>query len=93
MIGGGFRVPMDVVPFCMAGGYPLKVAGLNLLGLRRRKFPRETIGLLQETFKLLFFSNLNTKQALVRIKDEVELSPEVNQVITFVENSARGIMK
>lgn len=93
MIGGGFRVPQDVAPFCLAGGYPLKVAGLNLIGLRRRKFPREAIGRLQETFKLLFFSNLNTKQALARIKEEVEMSPEVSQVITFVENSTRGIMK
>ncbi len=93
MIGGGFRVPQDVAPFCLAGGYPLKVAGLNLICLRRKKFPREAIGHLQETFKLLFFSNLNTKQAMVRIKDEVELSPEVAQVIAFVEKSTRGIMK
>lgn len=93
MIGGGFRVPQDVCPYSLVGGYPLKVHGLNLIGLRRRSFPRETIGVLQEVFKCLFFSNLNTKQAMARIKDEVAMTPEVEHIIAFVERSERGLIK
>lgn len=93
MIGGGFRVQQDVCPYSLVGGHPLKVIGLNQVGLRRRNFPRETIQLLQKTFKLLFFSRLNTTQALQRIQAEVEQIPEVTQIITFIESSPRGMIK
>ncbi|MCK5126336.1 MAG: acyl-ACP--UDP-N-acetylglucosamine O-acyltransferase [candidate division Zixibacteria bacterium] len=94
MIGGGFRVPQDVCPYSMVGGYPLKVMGLNIIGLRRRGFSREAIGMLQKVFKRLFFSNLNTKQAVASIRDEIEKTPEVEVVLRFIENSSgRGITK
>lgn len=93
MIGGGFRVPQDVCPYALVGGYPLKVMGLNLIGLRRRKCPRETIKTLQALYKILFFSNLNTSQALEKIRAEIEIIPEVQEVISFVEASTRGLTK
>jgi UDP-N-acetylglucosamine acyltransferase len=93
MIGGGFRVPQDVVPYALIGGYPPRVVGLNLIGLRRRGFSKEAIAALRQTYKLLFSSNLNTTQALNRIKDEIEMIPEVEKVVTFVEQSGRGIIK
>lgn len=93
MIGGGFRVPQDVCPFALVGGYPLKVTGLNSIGLRRRGFGREVKGELEKTFKLLFFSGLNTTQALERINDEVELIPEVQMILDFIAASNRGIVK
>lgn len=93
MIGGGFRVPQDVCPYALIGGYPPKVTGLNLVGLQRRDFSEETIRTLRATFKLLFFSHLNTSQAMARIKDEVDLIPEVRAIIAFVESSQRGLIK
>jgi len=93
MIGGGFRVAQDICPFALAGGYPLKITGLNRIGLQRRGFPRETLDILQQAFKILFSSNLNTSQALVRIKSEVEMIPEIKELVSFVENSHRGLVK
>ncbi len=93
MIGGGFRVPKDVCPYALMGGYPLKVMGLNLIGLKRRGFSREAIAALQDVFKLLFFSNLNTSQAVARISTEVPLTNEVKQVMEFIQASSRGINK
>lgn len=93
MIGGGFRVPQDVCPYSLVGGYPLKVIGLNLIGMRRREFPRSTTKALQQLFKILFFSELNTSQALDKAKSEVEMIPEVKEVIEFVEKSNRGMVK
>ena len=94
MIGGGFRVPQDVCPYSLLGGYPLKVIGLNIIGLRRRGFAREAIGVLQTVFKHLFFSNLNTRQAVARILDSVEKTPEVNVILKFIEESSgRGLIK
>ena len=93
MIGGGFRVPMDVCPYALVGGYPLKVMGLNLIGLRRRKYSRETIRSLQDTYKILFFSGLNTSQAVDKIKNDIDIVPEVQEILTFVEKSNRGMVK
>ena len=93
MVGGGFRVPQDVCPYALVGGYPLKVIGLNQVGLRRRNFPKESIQALQKAFKMLFFLRLNTSQALEKIQAEVEMTPEVRTLVSFVQNSPRGIIK
>ncbi len=93
MIGGGFRVPLDICPYALAGGYPLRIAGLNLVGLRRRGFSRDAIRALQKAFKLLFFSGLNTTQAVDRINDEMEIIPEVKMILDFIEASDRGLQK
>jgi len=93
MIGGGYRVQQDVCPYALVAGYPLKVLGINSIGLRRRGFPAETITRLEKTFKLLFFSGLNTSQAVERIRGEIEMTPEVEQVLGFLGRSNRGIVK
>jgi UDP-N-acetylglucosamine acyltransferase len=93
IIGGGFRVQKDVCPYAMVAGYPLKIMGLNRIGLQRRGFPEKTMKILERTFRILFKSKLNTAQAVERIKTEVELIPEVQNVLDFVAASERGIIK
>jgi UDP-N-acetylglucosamine acyltransferase len=93
MIGGGFRVVQDACPYALLAGYPLKVMGVNAVGLERRGFPAETVKLLSRAFKILFFSRLNTTQALERIRDEVELIPEIQYLLDFIADSTRGIIK
>ena len=93
IISGGYRVPKDVCPYSMVAGNPLKTAGLNLVGLKRRGFSTEAIRILKQAFKLLFFSNLNTTQALEAIEGNMEASPEVLKLIEFVRKSERGITK
>jgi UDP-N-acetylglucosamine acyltransferase len=93
MIGGGFRVQQDVCPYSLVGGYPLKVVGLNSIGLRRRGFKPDVLHTLEKTFKLLFFSGLNTTQAMERIKAEIEPIEETRRVLEFVERSGRGMVK
>jgi UDP-N-acetylglucosamine acyltransferase len=92
-IGGGFRVQMDVCPYALMGGYPLRTLGLNRIGLQRRGFSDETLQILEKTFRILFKSNLNTTQAIERIKVEVEPIPEVKNILDFIANSERGIIK
>jgi UDP-N-acetylglucosamine acyltransferase len=93
MVGGGFRVQQDVCPYSLVGGYPLKVIGLNSIGLKRRGFSPESVKSLHSLFKLLFFSQLNTTQALQRIQAEIETGPEVQVVLDFLKRSTRGIVK
>jgi UDP-N-acetylglucosamine acyltransferase len=92
MIGGGFRVTKDVPPYVLAGNEPLVFESLNLIGLRRRKFTLQTIDLLDKAFRLLYRSNLNVSQAVERIKEEVQLIPEVQSLLDFIAKSKRGII-
>jgi len=93
MIGGGFRVQQDVCPYALVGGYPLRVVGINSVGLKRRGFDLDVVRTLEKTFKIIFFSKLNTTQALTRVKDEIEVVPEVKLILDFFESSQRGVIK
>ena len=93
MVGGGFRVQQDICPYALVAGYPLKVVGINSIGLKRRGFKTEVIRALETTFKILFFSKLNTSQAIERIRQEIELIPEVQEILDFIGQSTRGIVK
>jgi UDP-N-acetylglucosamine acyltransferase len=93
IIGGGFRVQKDVCPYAMVAGYPLKTTGLNRVGLKRRGFPPKTLKILERTFRILFKSEWNTSQAVEKIRAEVELIPEVQNILDFIADSERGIIK
>jgi len=93
MVGGGYRVQQDICPYSLVAGYPIKVVGLNSIGLHRRGFEKETIRRLEKVYKLLFFSKLNTTQAVERIKAEIEPTDEVKVILDFIANSTRGMVK
>ncbi|AYA36538.1 acyl-ACP--UDP-N-acetylglucosamine O-acyltransferase [Hymenobacter oligotrophus] len=92
-IGGGSLVRKDVPPFIKVGREPLTYAGVNSVGLRRRGFSEEAILQIQQCFRLLFMSGLNTSDALDKIELELLPSPERDEVVNFVRNSSRGIIK
>jgi len=92
MIGGGFRVPKDVPPYILAGHEPMVFQGLNIVGLKRRNFPAETIDLLEEAYRILYQSRLNVSQAVERIKSELPQTPEIQHILGFVSASKRGII-
>lgn len=93
MIGGGFRIPKDICPYALVGGYPIKVIGMNSIGLKRRGFEKDAIRTLEKAFKILFFSKLNTSQAIERIKSEIEPIAEVKVILDFIARSKRGLAK
>jgi len=91
IIGGGSRVPKDILPYIKAAGNPLRVSGLNTIGLRRAGFDPETMKALREAYRLIYRSNLNVSQAVERIKSEVPPIPEIQHLVKFIETSERGI--
>jgi len=93
MVGGGFRVTQDVLPYTMVAGYPLKCMGVNAIGLKRRGFSDKTINTLKTLFRYLMSKKLNTTQALEIIDKEMEKIPEVLKVLDFVKRSSRGVIK
>jgi UDP-N-acetylglucosamine acyltransferase len=93
MVGGGFRVAQDVCPYMRVAGYPLRVVGLNTIGLERHGVARETIQTLKRAYKLLFKSKLNVSQAIQRITDELPRIDEINDILQFIDRSDRGLIR
>ncbi len=93
MISGGSLVRQDVPPFVTAAHEPMSFVGVNSTGLRRRNFDNERINAIQEAYRFLFQSKLNRKNALEKIKAEIESNEDIISIINFVEGSTRGIIK
>ena len=93
MVGGGFRVTQDVIPYSMVAGYPLKCMGLNSIGLSRRGFSDDTIAKLKKAYRFLMSKKLNTSEALAKIEAEIEMVPEVKRVVDFIRAGERGVVK
>lgn len=93
MVSGGSLVRKDVPPFSKAGKEPLSFIGINSIGLRRRGFSTEKIREIQNIYRILYQKNYNTTQALEKIEAEMEATTERDQIILFIKNSQRGIMK
>ncbi|WP_299824190.1 acyl-ACP--UDP-N-acetylglucosamine O-acyltransferase [uncultured Pontibacter sp.] len=93
MISGGSLVLKDVPPFVKAAREPLSYAGINSIGLRRRGFTSEQINEIQQIYRILFISGLNNSQALDKIELELPPSKERDEVVNFLRNSGRGIIR
>ena len=92
-IGGYSVVVKDALPFALTVGNHAKCYGLNKVGVRRRGYSRETIAALHHAFHLLLSSKLNTTQAIEQIRSEIKNTPEVTELVEFVESSKRGVVK
>jgi UDP-N-acetylglucosamine acyltransferase len=91
-IGGMSRVAKDIPPFLKAVGSPVKLYGLNTIGLQRNGMDEATILELKRAYRLLFRSDLNITQAIERAQNELEPLAEVQELIRFVEASERGVV-
>lgn len=92
-VGGGSLVRKDVPPFVKAAREPLSYVGVNSIGLRRRNYNNEKINEIQDIYRILFQKGLNQTQALEYIEAELPSSTERDEIIMFVRNSKRGIMR
>jgi len=92
MIGGHFRIPKDIPPYIMAGGWPVSFERLNIIGLKRRGFTQEAIESLNDAYRILYLSNLNVSQGVEKIKSTMTITPEVQNVLDFISNAKRGII-
>jgi UDP-N-acetylglucosamine acyltransferase len=91
-IGGCSRVSKDIPPFLKAVGNPVRLYGLNTVGLQRGGMDEATIRELKRAYRLLFRSDLNVTQAIEQAQEEIESLPEVRELIQFVEASERGVV-
>ena len=93
MISGGTLVRKDIPPYIKVAREPMSYAGINSVGLRRRGFSNEKIFELQKIYKWLFQGKMNTSQALSIIEKEMLPTAERDEILEFIRNSPRGIVK
>ncbi len=93
MIAGGSLVRKDVPPFIKAGREPLAYVGINSIGLRRRNFTNEKIREVQDIYRYIYQKGLNTSQAVEIIEAEMPASPERDEILLFIKDSKRGIIR
>ena len=92
-ISGGSLVSKDVPPYIKAGRNPLSYAGVNSIGLKRRGFSIERINHILDIYRVLYNKGMNTSQAVEFIEEEMPATDERDEIVTFIRESGRGIIK
>jgi UDP-N-acetylglucosamine acyltransferase len=92
-ISGGALVGKDVPPYIKAGRQPLSYAGVNSVGLKRRGFTVEKINHILDIYRIIYNKGLNTTQALEFLEEEFPATDERDEIVTFIRESGRGIIK
>lgn len=93
MIQGGTRLGKDIPPFTIAGREPVCYSGVNLIGLRRYGFSNDKINEIQEIYRTIYQSGYNFSDAIVQIEKNFERTPEMEEIVSFVKSSPRGIVR
>lgn len=93
MVGGCSKNVKDIPPYVKADGSPSRVYGLNLVALKRNGISPERRQQLKKVYNLVYRSKLNLSQAIVKIENTLETSPEVLHFVDFLKRSSRqGIL-
>lgn len=92
-VGGGSRVRKDVPPYIKAVNDPLSYGGVNSVGLKRRGFNLQQINQILDIYRIIYNKELNTSKALEYIEQEVYASDEKDEILSFIRESNRGIIK
>jgi len=93
MVSGGTLVRKDIPPFVKAAKEPIQYVGVNSIGLRRRGFTAEQINEIQDIYRYIFQKMNNVSNAIEYIEAELPATPERDEIIEFIKNSPRGIIK
>ena len=93
MLGACTKIVKDVPPFVLVDGNPAKVAGINVVGLRRNGIKPETRDEIKKAYRILYRSNLGVMQAIEQMEQELQGGPEIDHFIRFLRNAERGICR
>ena len=93
IVSGGCLVNKDIPPFVRAARHPTTYAGVNSIGLRRRGYTTEQINEILDVYRILYIRGFNTSTALKYIDADIESSADKDEIVNFIRESVRGIMK
>ena len=91
--GGKSGIDRDVPPFMVTAGERAKLYGVNTTGLHRLGFPRETIDGLKRAFRIIWRDNKSFSEGIRQVKSEMELFPELEMLLSFLNGSNRGVLR
>ncbi len=96
-IGAGTLTSLDILPYSLVAGKGTgnraKLFGLNIVGLKRRGFSKETIERIKKAYYILFQSKLLLKQSIKKVREELGNHDEIEKILTFIETTKRGICR
>jgi len=93
-ISGLTGVVLDIPPYMLAAGSRAKLFGLNTVGIKRQKFPEETIRALKTAYRIIFRSGLTLEKAIIKVGDsEISRIPEIDHLLRFIQQTKRGICR
>lgn len=93
MIGACIFITKDVPPYVICANTPTRYQGLNVIGLRRKGFSSEQITSIKNAYDIIYGTKYNTSDAVKKIKDDLEITKEIQEILTFIENSTRGLIR
>ena len=93
MTGGFSGIGQDIPPYTIASGPRAKLYGLNLVGLKRHGYSKETIADLSRAYKILFRSKQTLKEAIKKVQEDITRTPELDRLLDFIKASKRGICR
>ena len=92
MIQGGSRTSQDIPPYIIAGKEPIRFAGVNLIGLRRRGFSNETIEMIHDAYRTIYAQGI-LRDGIAEARTKYPDSKEVEYICSFIESSKRGVIR
>lgn len=92
-VAGGTLIRKDIPPYVKVAKEPASYLGVNSVGLRRRGFSSEKVEEIQSIYRILFQEKHNTSQAVAKIEEEYSASPERDEILFFISNSTRGLIR
>ncbi len=92
MVQGGTRTSQDIPPYVIAGKEPVRFAGVNLIGLRRRGFSNEVIEMIHDAYRIIYARSV-LRDGVTEARMKYPESKEVEYICSFIENSKRGIIR
>jgi UDP-N-acetylglucosamine acyltransferase len=89
----GSAITQDIPPFVMVGGRPTRPHGINSVGMERNGMPPEVIRQIRKAYKILYKNNLRLEDAIEEMEDMAGESNELSNMVSFLRNVTRGILR
>ena len=89
----GSAITQDIPPFIMVGGKPTRPHGINSVGMERNGISTEDIRLIRNAYKIIYKMNLRLEDAIEKMEDMSSDSKQLTDMISFLRNVSRGILR
>jgi len=93
MTGGLSRVVMDIPPFSLCSGNPVRLHGLNAVGLRRAGYSSKHAMEIRKALRMLFFGKDALKAAIAKVRARYSRDADIGHLLAFIESSKRGVCR